>query len=162
MQKESLSEKELLFCRIYALTRNARESAARAGYKILPERAGLKLLARKEISDVVECLSREQSVKGETLTGLKRLALSGISDAVKLIYRDEPLTDEQIEGLDLFMVSEIKRPKGGGIEIKFFDRIKALEKLSELEVNTDGDRALPFYNALVDGARALRGERDES
>ena len=31
--------------------------------------------------------------------------------------------------MDLFLVSEIKRPKDGSMEIKFFDRLKALEKL---------------------------------
>ena len=33
--------------------------------------------------------------------------------------------------MDLYSVSEIKRPKDGSMEIKFFDPLKALEKLYE-------------------------------
>ena len=40
---------------------------------------------------------------------------------------------------DLFNVSEIKRVKGGGVEIKFFDRQKALEKLEELDARLKSD-----------------------
>jgi hypothetical protein len=51
------------------------------------------------------------------------------------------------------MVSEIKKPKEGALEIKFFDRFKALEKLAE-ETNDD-KKSLPFYEALENGAKAL-------
>lgn len=58
--------------------------------------------------------------------------------------------------MDLFNISEIKRPKGGGLEIKFFDRLKPLEKLQE--ISTDSSQtALPFYEALNNGAKALNG-----
>ena len=45
--------------------------------------------------------------------------------------------------MDLFLVSEIKRPKDGSMEIKFFDRLKALEKLTD--DSEKEDRATPFY-----------------
>jgi hypothetical protein len=67
-----------------------------------------------------------------------------------------------MEGLELFNVSEIKRPKGGGIEIKFFDRMKALERLGEMCDGGKGDdSALPFYLALEKSASALRGCENE-
>jgi hypothetical protein len=44
-----------------------------------------------------------------------------------------------MESLELFNVSEIKKPKGGGIEIKFFDRLKALEHLEALANGSKDD-----------------------
>jgi hypothetical protein len=58
--------------------------------------------------------------------------------------------------MDLFMVSEIKRNDKGGIEIKFFDRFKALDKLSE-SCET-AENTTPFYDALVMGAKSLGSE----
>lgn len=59
----------------------------------------------------------------------------------------------ELRKLDLFNVSEIRRPRGGGIEIKFFDRIKALQCLEQISgTNT----ASPLYRALEESARALR------
>lgn len=48
--------------------------------------------------------------------------------------------------MDLFSVSEIKRPKDGSMEIKFFDRLKALE---HLESETEGETtARDFFDAI--------------
>ena len=41
-----LTEKELQFCCNFVSTGNCKESALRAGYKISPEKAGAKLLAK--------------------------------------------------------------------------------------------------------------------
>ena len=65
------------------------------------------------------------------------------------------------EKLDLFNVSEIKRPKGGGLEIKFFDRLKALEHLEQLCTGGDEDSALPFYKALENSAAKVRNDKLE-
>lgn len=62
--------------------------------------------------------------------------------------------------MDLFNISEIKRVKGGGMEIKFFDRIKALEKLENSDVNGFND-AVPFYQALEQGVKALDNDDEE-
>ena len=63
-----------------------------------------------------------------------------------------------LEGLDLYNVAEIRRPRGGGMEIKFFDRIKALECLERLEAET-GQPSL--FEALEAGARALKKEESD-
>ena len=69
-----------------------------------------------------------------------------------------------VEKLDLFSVSEIKMPKSGGIELKFYDRIKALEALGSLNRGTEDDSA-PFIEAIVKGSaaleRAARSDDDE-
>ena len=49
--------------------------------------------------------------------------------------------------MDLFNISEIKKPKDGAMEIKFFDRIKALEKLEQIDSNHTNEK-MPFYLAL--------------
>ena len=46
------------------------------------------------------------------------------------------------------------------MEIKFFDRLKALEKLTD--DSEKEDRATPFYDTIAKGAEALRSETDES
>lgn len=56
--------------------------------------------------------------------------------------------------MDLFNISEIKRKKGGDIEIKFFDRLKALERLYELCDEADCE-ANSLFSAIEKGACAL-------
>ena len=53
-----------------------------------------------------------------------------------------------------------KRPKGGGMEIKFFDRIKALQCMEEMDSSTENGQA-GFYRALQNGVRALEQEKHE-
>ncbi len=75
---------------------------------------------------------------------------------MKLLFSDEVDT-EKIEEMDLFNISEIKRKKGGDIEIKFFDRLKALEALYEMS-ETSGVADNAFYSAIEKGAAALKGD----
>ncbi|MFR7483143.1 MAG: terminase small subunit, partial [Eubacterium sp.] len=67
---------------------------------------------------------KKKTTKDEVREGLKRLAFGEIKDAVLLLFAQEGDILSQLPGLDLYNISEIKRPKGGGMEIKFFDRIK--------------------------------------
>lgn len=146
-KNERLTAKEKEFCKIFAETFDKRRAAYEAGYKLLPLKNALKLLEKQKVRDYLDCiLNNRDGFSGEVEAGLRRLAFGSAADAVKLLFADS-LTDEQIESLDLFNVSDIKKPKGGGLEIKFFDRQKALELLADLSsVKTDG--ALPFYKAL--------------
>ena len=64
--------------------------------------------------------------------------------------------EKKLRNMDLFLVSEIKKPRDGNMEIKFFDRLKALEKL-EQQVDSDGG-AQRLIEAIERGARSL--ERD--
>lgn len=95
---------------------------------------------------------KRKNAKEEVREGLRRLAFGEIRDAVTLLFADENEIMERLPGLDLFNISEIKRPKGGGMEIKFFDRIKALERLKDTESETPA-QPLSFYRALEEGAR---------
>ena len=106
---------------------------------------------RRRIAELSELLSGNS----EVTAGLKRLAFGSCKDAVVLAFTEELPPPEVIEKLDLFNVSEIKRVKGGGVEIKLFDRLKALEKLFELENSvSDRSKASGLIAALMSGEEA--------
>lgn len=155
---KKLTCREELFCRLYATCRNAREAAFKAGYKVCPEAAARKLLSRSAIREAAERIKKETVISSdEVRAGLHRIAFSSSADAVKLIF-SENCENIDIEELDLFNVSEIKQLKGGGLEIKFFDRIKALEKLGEISDRTEENSSAPFYEALERSAASLSGD----
>lgn len=159
-RKTELKDKEKLFCEYFCETRNARSAAAKAGYGIMTGRSAVKLINRKDIQSEIEKMDRTKLVSSqEIVAGYRQLAFGSIADALKILYSDENPTDIEKEKLELFNVSEIKRAKGGGIEIKFFDRMKALEHLEAMcRSETDSDKALPFYRALEKSAEALKAD----
>ncbi len=120
--------------------------------------SGEALLCRQDIIDEIFRLAKSQrkALAGLASIGYYRLAFGSIADAVSLLYRSEA-TAQELEQMDLFLVSEIKRPKDGTLEIKFFDRLKALE---HLEQNSDEDTtAMSFFDAI--GRSAGGGGADE-
>ncbi len=88
----------------------------------------------------------------------RKLARGRINDAVRLLYGSEAPPD--LAKLDLYNVAEIKRGEKG-IEIKFFDRLKAAELLQALESENGAE---PLYRALGESAAALQesGEADDA
>lgn len=153
----NLTQRETLFCRMYVSCRNGREAAFKAGYTVCPEITSKKLLSTDRIRKKIEEVENENSVTDEEIkAGLRRIAFSSSADAVKLLLSDGD-GGLDIESLDLFNIAEIKKPKTGGLEIKFFDRIKALEKLGEFANSSLGDASAPFYSALEKSAAALGG-----
>ncbi len=161
MNEKKLTKKELDFCRIYVRLRNLREAAVKAGYDILPEYRAISLLSKKEIRQKITELEKE-SLADESLVsaGLQRLAFGSCADAVKLILSANQDTSPDIDSLDLFNVAEIKFTCGKGMEIKFFDRLKALEKLSEISQNGKETGAISFYEALERSASKNRSSAD--
>ena len=47
------------------------------------------------------------------------------------------------------------------MEIKFFDRLKALEALAALEAVGSGESSLPFYKALESSAKLISERQDD-
>jgi len=122
----------------------------------------MKLLADPEIKRRIAKLENERDAKlAEVTEGYRRLAFGSVADALKLILSDEPPCESELEKLDLTMVSDIKCPKSGGIEVKFFDRLKALDRLCELSNAASAGESPDFLTALERSARALRGGDDE-
>lgn len=123
----------------------------------MPEKSAVRLLSKKEIQNEIQRIDkkRKQS-EADISAGYFRLGFGCVSDAVKLIF-SEDITEEKIDGLDLFNVSEIKRKKGGDVEIKFFDRLKALQQLYEMSERADSSEA-SIFDAIRKGASALKGD----
>lgn len=155
-KKKALTKKEQLFCSYYAACGNPRRAAAKAGWKIGAERTGLLLLRRSDIRGEILRTVKESAELAAVQSGWARLALGEIGDAVRLLYHNGEEPPPELDEMELLNVAEIKRPRGGGLEIKFFDRIKALEKLQELSAAGEVDESASFYAALENGAAALR------
>ena len=150
-----MTRKEDKFCCFYSSNGNVRLSAVMAGHSSNPEQTGQQLLTRGDIAGRVKEYrdTRVNDLRLMALLGYERLAFGSIADCIQLLYMEAP-TLQRLEAMDLFMISEIKKPKDGAMEIKFFDRIKALEKLSEAQEDTH-EKSLPFYRALERSADML-------
>ncbi len=91
--------------------------------------------------------------RGSVEDSLDRLISGRINDAVILARTPpEELSDKEIGQLDLYNVSELKFGKGV-CEIKFADRLKAIEKLNEIRnQNAVDDAAQSFFDAIGEAA----------
>lgn len=122
-----------LFCCNYARLGNIFEAALKSGFP--PETAladGIEIMNQTKYRKLIERFMQKNTVsESAVMTGLERLAFGRANDAALLVFSDEMPTSEQIGSLDLFNVSEMKKVKGGGVEIKLFDRQKALERIYE-------------------------------
>ena len=91
------------------------------------------------------------AVREELLRRMWSLASARANDAVKLAF----LPEEQmgaIGKLDLAALTELKRVSSGTVELKFTDRMRALETLYKLlEQEREGGRLEAFYEDLDGG-----------
>lgn len=147
-KNDKLTAKEKRFCVMFVQGGNAKDAARAAGYTD-PEKAAAALMLRADIAQQIteQFEARAKNCHRLALAGYERLAFGNVSDAVKLMFEDDPL-GAGLERYDLFNVSEIKRPKEGAMEIKFFDRIRALEKLEGASDDQE-NKLSGFYSALM-------------
>lgn len=132
----------------------------KSGY-MFPERSALRLLRRADIAQEIARIDKQrETTQNDIAIGYQRLAFGCISDAISLLFSDD-ISREEIEKMDLFNISEIKRKKGGDIEIKFFDRLKALEKLQDTQAISAKAEESSLYSAIEQGAKALRDDSYE-
>ena len=82
--------------------------------------------------------------------GYEKLAFGSVNDAVRLLFGEAP-APEELERMDFDNIAEIRRLKDGGLEIKFYDRLRALECLRGLSERGAGDS--PLYRALLKCAK---------
>lgn len=161
-----LNPKEKLFCICYCELGEPKEAALKAGYpKRTALRQALRLLSKSEINNEIKVLSeknKKRDLKNRAVAGLLRLAFSSDKDSIKLLLYDRERLISELPELDLFHISEIKIPKENAIEIKFFDRFRAFEKLIEIAESDclESDSA-DFYSALENTAKELSGETDD-
>ena len=155
--KNKLTAREREFCLSFMQSGDAQLSARRAGFRN-PDSEGERLLCNEKICAELERLSK---LRGRLLTalsviGYQRLAFGSAADAASLLFEENP-SRETLGKMDLFLVSEIRRPKDGAMEIKFFDRARALEKLASLSMERESSGSL--YDAI--GSVAERSEGDD-
>ncbi len=157
--KNDLSPREKRFCSFYVSSGDFREAAAMAGYNE-PVKNGSALLARTDINAEIERIyqARSDNYSRQARAGYERLAFGNVTDAVRLMFLQQP-DENQLRELDLFNVAEIKRPKDGALEIKFFDRIKALEKLEGMK-QEERSRVSDFYSALAGSVCGEQPDQD--
>lgn len=160
--KDSFTKKETAFCYHYIKTNNAPEAARLAGYTKKPMETAIRLLSNSKISRKIEKLYSEKKItlKYKATSGYERLAFGNIADSIKLLFC-ENISAKDLEKMDLFNIAEIRKPREGAMEIKFFDRLKALEKLEEMDANTR-DEGSSFYKALEKGFKKLNSEQFNS
>ena len=79
---------------------------------------------------------------------------------MKLLLNSETLSDRRIKKLDLFNVSSIKRSGSCVSEIKLYDRLKAIDRLLEMNRAESGG-AEGFIEALSRSAAAGEDDGEE-
>ncbi len=97
----------------------------------------------------------KEALRRRVLEGYAHLAFGPVDGPVRLLVAEKP-GERAIRNMDLFRVSEIKTVKGGGTEIKFYDRMAALQAMLAF---CEEDQA-GILRALEQGALALRGIRE--
>lgn len=156
---KELTSKERLFCTYYSLNRNPREAAVKSGY-LFPEKSALRLLKKQEVNEEIARIDKQRrATDNDVALGFARLAFGCVSDAIALMFKDE-VSESDIEKMDLFNIAEIKRKKGGDIEIKFFDRLKALQSLTDVTAHSS-EKESSIFSAIEKGALALSDEKRE-
>ena len=89
-------------------------------------------------------LDREQ-----LLEQMRALACAKVNDAVKLAYLPEEEW-EAIGKLDLSALIEFRRSGAGTVELKFADRMKALERLLELSGPSGEEQLDSLFRRMED------------
>lgn len=134
-----------------------REAAARAGFSE-PQKDGLKLLSKPRIQERIGELTLPRTHRQEIESGLRRLAFGDLSDVIRLITA-ENMKDLEPEKMDLMLISELKYSKNG-VEVKLFDRMKALLKLAELAEAAAESGEEGFFEALERSAHNLGSDEE--
>lgn len=159
MNKSSTNEKRKLFCYYYLKLGNVAEAAVKAGFEsrtALVE--GIKALEQSSCQQLIRKLYNASCSASALIieAGLERLAFGNSNDAAFLAFSEELPSNSTLSNLDLFNVSEMKRVKGGGVEIKLFDRQKALERLFDYSNSVD------VNNSATKLIHALQNSGDEN
>ena len=89
-------------------------------------------------------LDREQ-----LLEQMRALACAKVNDAVKLAYLPEE-EREAIGKLDLSALIEFRRSGAGTVELKFADRMKALERLLEMSGPSGEEQLDSLFRRMED------------
>ena len=134
-----------------------KEAAARVGFAN-PEKSGIKLMSQEKIRERIEEMSGPKVKLREVEAGLRRLAFGDLSDVIRLITA-EKVSELEPEKMDLLLISELKYSKNG-VEVKLFDRMKAMLKLAELAEIAAESGEEGFFEALERSANSLGSDNE--
>ena len=144
-------------CRTYLQTpdveRAEQASGVEDGYVLLRQKDVRRYLtkARQGVQDAIQ--------KEDVVRCLCRLAFSRPNDAIALACGQ---IHGGIEAMDLAAVAEFKH-REGQTEVKFLDRVRALQALGELLGGEGGDdTAQAFFQALEDAASVAEKRGSET
>ncbi|MBQ8533920.1 MAG: terminase small subunit [Clostridia bacterium] len=153
-----MNAKEKLFCENLAVSQDAVKAALLSGFTDQPEKTAAKLLEKPAIRRRCKRLIKNSTDTLDAICGLYRIAFSNPTSAVCSLF-SEDVTD--LKNADLFSVSEIKRGTNGAVEIKFFDKIRALQTLAQLSPTENESKIKGFYEAIMLGAKSVSENRSE-
>ncbi|MBQ3417437.1 MAG: hypothetical protein IJH32_06355 [Ruminococcus sp.] len=155
MKKLSNSEKN--FCRLYAVSGDADFAAREAGLKD-PKRAQALLFKDEVIDETVRILRKQREMLLLLCeNAMMRIVTAPASDALRLAHGEIAFRDRA----ELRGVSEYKCTDKGS-EVRFFDKVKAFEKLCDLiEIERDSPGS-DLLSALSLGAKALSKIGDDT
>ena len=143
MKKETEMSGKGAFCRAYLRTMDPMRAAEETGM-----RDGCALLRDRGVRARLEQLRGDwnaQILREDAIRRLTELAFGRANDAAAMALAG-PGGTADTEGLDLSAVSELK-VTDKGIEVKFIDRVRALETLCSL-MGSGGGGAEEFFQAL--------------
>ncbi|MEG2038597.1 MAG: terminase small subunit [Oscillospiraceae bacterium] len=161
--QNKITKKEKIFCFLAANGLSLTAAAKGAELDFSPD--GIVRLIENEqvllkLTEYQKAL-QQRSAAAMARLGLEKLAFGSVKDAVALVGAEELPSAKMLGEMDLGCISEIKRPKGGGCEIKLVDRLKALELLAELPEQEQGEVA-NFVAALERTAGSIKAECEEN
>ncbi len=160
--KLTLTAAEKLFCCHYAELGNITEAAAASGFPVdTAYETAAEILSRPSARRLIRSqrsFIREKGID-DIRTALRRIAFGEANDAVRLaLCEDDTLP---LNRMNFFGISELKKVKGGGIELKFTSRLDALKMLCEIENGEfSKNRADSFLSAFKNVSCNIDGEDD--
>lgn len=153
---KKLTNAEKNFCRHYAESGDAVTAAREAGVRD-PGKAGALLFQDEVIDEITRLLKkRREMMLLMCENAMMRIVMSPAAAALRLARGEIAFSDSA----ELRGVSEYKCTEKGS-EVRFFDKVKAFEKLCDLiELERDSSES-GLLSALSLGAKALSGIGDE-
>lgn len=129
-----LTDKQKRFVEEYLVDLNATQAAARAGYK--DPNIGRQLISKNNVSEAIEKAKSERSERTEitqdmVLRELAAIGFARVTDYVQI--RDGCVHLTQTDELSPDQKRAVASIREGrhGIEVKLYDKIRALEKIGE-------------------------------
>lgn len=155
MRDTKTAMRQKAFCQAYLRTMDPEQAAADSGC-----RNGYALLGQPAVQAQLEQMREAgggQILREDAIRRLAKLAFGQANDAARLALCQGELDPAK---LDLSAVAELKVTDKGGVEIKFIDRVRALEALCTA-LEDSGNRGAEDLLCALEEAAETMGEEDD-